>query len=355
MEVLGERETIMRAAILAMMSGTTVNLVGSTGIGKSDMAAQIAKQFGRKFYAFNTAINSAEDLTGIPYINHETKETHWSKPFWFPDTGKFLLLIDEINRADKNTLNALLPFILNGTLHEHKLPEGVWIMTASNPDTDDYDLVNSFEDKAVFSRMCILNMGVDTNSWRKWIKDTHRNTKHLGSIMENTLEKTNKQLPDIQLPNPRSFAKMVDMIKTAKQYNKEVGEKYFNDDVLLKACTGIVGAEFVSSYSTAIISEFEDAGERTLDEILDMEVDVSNILQVKSDLIKALANPIEDKETIDRLYNFVLESGKKFPGQLIDSLRYIKGPYVSYVNDLIIQLKNLEADTYDSKMKIYNS
>ena len=40
-EIFGKREVVYRAAILAMMAGTTANIVGSTGIGKTDMAKQI--------------------------------------------------------------------------------------------------------------------------------------------------------------------------------------------------------------------------------------------------------------------------------------------------------------------------
>ena len=354
MEVLGIRETVERAAVLAMMSGTTVNLVGATGIGKTDMASQIAKKFGRKFYAFNSAINSAEDMIGIPHIDKEKNETHWTKPYWFPKNGKYVILIDEINRADKNTLNALLPFLLNGTLHEHTLPNGVWVMCASNPDTDDYDLVNSFDDLAVYSRMCILNVNIDVNSWRKWIKDTKRETKHLEKLMETTLEKGDKSLPDTQKPNPRSFAKMVDMIKIAKKYNRESKSNYFTEEVLLMACKGIVGSAFVTQNTTAILAEFNEAEEKTLEEVLDTEVDVANVLQIKNELIRALKDPINDKETIDKLYNFVLENGKKFPGQFIDALMCVTGPYVSYVNELTIKLKNYEADQYDKKLKNYS-
>lgn len=353
MEVLGPREVVKRAAILAMMSGTAVNVVGPTGIGKTDMAGEIAKEFKRKFYAFNSAINNTEDLIGIPYIDHEKNETHWSKPYWFPDTGKFLILIDEINRAEKNTLNALLPFILSGTLHEHQLPKGVWIMTASNPDSDDYDLVNSFEDKAVYSRMCILNLGVDPYSWGTWLKETKRTTKHLQELMKDTLERNNTLLPELQTPNPRSFAKMVDMLKTAKKYNKEKGEKYFTDEVVLKACTGMVGSEFVTKNSTAIISELNEEEEKTLEDILNTEVNVANVLQIKNELVRALADPIEDKELIDKLYDFVLTNGKRFPGQFMNALLNIKGPWVNYVNDLTIKLKNAEAESYDSKIGKY--
>jgi MoxR-like ATPase len=353
-EVLGSREIVERAAMLAMMSGTAAHVVGPTGYGKTDMASHIAEMTGREFYAFNSAINNTEDLIGIPYIDHETKETHWTKPFWFPKHGKYLLLIDEINRAEKNTLNALLPFILSGSLHEHVLPKGVWIMTASNPDTDDYDLVNSFEDRAVFSRMCMLNLGIDTLSWRNWVKSTGRATKHLENLMESTLQNADKVLPDIQKPNPRSFAKMVDMIKTAKKYNAENNDKFFTEEVLLTACKGIVGADFVSINSTAIISEFQEDVERTLGEILDTEVDIVNMLQIKNELLRALEKPVQDEVMIDRLFEFVKENSKKFPGQFLEVLPEIKGPYIGRVTEMMITIKNMEADMYNQKLKKYN-
>ena len=63
---------------------------------------------------------------------------------------------------------------------------------------------------------------------------------------------------------------------------------------------------------------------------------------------------IKDKKVIDKLYKFVKNSGKKFPGQFIDTLTLVKGPFVNYVNDLIIQLMNSEAELYDSKIENYS-
>lgn len=347
MEVFSNREETKRAAVLAMMTGTTVNLVGQTGVGKTMMAEEIAKEYGRKLFVLNSAINNTEDLIGIPYIDKKKNETHWTKPFWWPTDGNYVILIDEINRADKSTLNALLPFILNGSLHEHTLPKGVWVITAQNPDTDDYDLVNSFDDRAIFSRMCILNVGLDTLSWKKWLTSTNRHTKYLEEVMVNTLSTLDKKLVTSQVPNPRSFAKMIDIINVAKKYNEEIGDYYFTDEVVLVACGGIVGNDFVSNNSSAIIEEFLNEKEKTLDEILDSEVDVSNVLKVKEDLRRELLKPIEDKKVMDKLYKFISTNGVKFPGHFIDILRDVTGPNVNFVNEMIIKLKNEEAKMYN--------
>jgi len=64
-EVLGSREIVERAAMLAMMSGTAAHVVGPTGYGKTDMASHIAEMTGREFYSFNSAIYNNEDKIRI--------------------------------------------------------------------------------------------------------------------------------------------------------------------------------------------------------------------------------------------------------------------------------------------------
>ena len=54
--MLETRENVKKAAVLCLMSGTTAEIVGATGCGKSAMAEEIAAEHGRKLVTINAAL-----------------------------------------------------------------------------------------------------------------------------------------------------------------------------------------------------------------------------------------------------------------------------------------------------------
>ena len=116
------RETVQRSMELAFMSGLVGTLIGVTGVGKSDMVAEIARNHGRKLVALNAAIQQPETLAGYPYRDGDVER--WAKPEWFPsEENSTVLFIDEINRASKSVMNSLMMLLLTGELCTHKLPK----------------------------------------------------------------------------------------------------------------------------------------------------------------------------------------------------------------------------------------
>lgn len=321
--MLESRGNVKKAVVLCLMSGTTAEVVGTTGCGKSAMAEEIASEYGKKLVTINAALQSVEDLIGIPY--REGDQMHWSRPAWFPVESNTLLFVDEINRTDKSVINALMPMLLSGVLHEHKLPSDCWCMTASNPDTSEYDLVSSYEDLAVSSRMCKLQLGTDLNSWKDWLKSTNRNVPHLINSMEEELVKTNKQ---IEFPQPacaRSFTKMIDMILTAKNFNKTHPD-YFDSDVVLLACTGIIGSDYVGKHTDDIIASLvSDDGVSNLMELFKKDMDISNVLKRKADIINAMTNTekLTDEE-LNGMFEWIQNYMNIFPEHTKEILSKVK-------------------------------
>ena len=317
------RENVKKAVVLCLMAGTTAEVVGTTGCGKSAMAEEIAKEHGKKLVTINAALQSVEDLIGIPYRVED--EMHWSRPAWFPTEPNTLLFVDEINRTDKSVINALMPMLLNGVLHEHKLPEDCWCMTASNPDTSDYDLVSSYEDLAVSSRMCKIQLGNDLNAWKGWLKNTGRNVPHLINSMEEELVKTNKQLEFPQPACARSFTKMIDMILVAKEYNK-THHGYFDKDVVLLACSGIIGKEYVAKHTDEIIVSLEsDEGLSNLIDLFKKDMDISNVLKRKADILNAMSNTESlSNEELDSMFQWVENYMNIFPEHTKEVLTKVK-------------------------------
>ncbi len=321
--MLETRNNVKKAVVLCLMSGTTAEVVGTTGCGKSAMAEEIAKEYGKTLVTINAALQSVEDLIGIPYRDGD--QMHWSRPAWFPTEPNTLLFVDEINRTDKSVINALMPMLLNGVLHEHKLPSDCWCMTASNPDTSDYDLVASYEDLAVSSRMCKLQLGTDLNAWKEWLKSTNRVVPHLINSMEEELVKTNKQLDFPQPACARSFTKMIDMIITAKEYNK-THKNYFDKDVVLLSCSGIIGKDYVAKHTDEIIVSFEsDDGISNLVDLFKQDMDISNVLKRKADIINAMSNTESlTSEELDSMFDWVETYMNVFPEHTKEIITKVK-------------------------------
>ena len=317
------RDNVKKAVVLCLMSGTTAEIIGTTGCGKSAMAEEIAKEYGKKLVTINAALQSVEDLIGIPYRVDD--QMHWSRPAWFPTEPNTLLFVDEINRTDKSVINALMPMLLNGVLHEHKLPEDCWCMTASNPDTSEYDLVSSYDDLAVSSRMCKLQLSTDLNSWKNWLNTTGRVVPHLINSMEEELVKENKQLNFHQPACARSFTKMIDMILKAKEYNK-THNNYFDKDVVLLACGGIIGSEYVGKHTDEIIVSLEsDDGLSKLIDLFDQEMDITNVLKRKADILNAIGNAekLSDDE-LNGMFKWVEKYMAIFPEHTKEVINKVK-------------------------------
>src|SRR3990167_2043920 len=106
---------------------------GESGIGKSQAVARIAKQLSIGFIDLRLGQMEVGDLIGLPRHHNEgnTFTTEYSTPFWFPQTGKGILFLDEINRSRLEVRQAIFQLILDRQLHGKKLPDGWFIVSAA--------------------------------------------------------------------------------------------------------------------------------------------------------------------------------------------------------------------------------
>jgi hypothetical protein len=150
---------------------------GESGIGKTEVVKQIAEENGLKLtYLTFGAVEDVGDLIGLPnFVTIDDVEvTRHAAPDWFPTEPNHLIFIDEFNRAKPQILQAMFPFVLEGRLHTHKLPDNCYIVVAGNPPTDDYD-VTPMEDNALFSRFCHVKFTPTVNEWLSYMKKKKRN------------------------------------------------------------------------------------------------------------------------------------------------------------------------------------
>ena len=160
-------------AIIEHKVPLTPCLVGSMGIGKSQIVAQAAKELGISLIDLRLAQMETGDLIGIPYLQKD--RTFWGKPGWWPEEGtRGVLLLDEVNRAPNDVRQAIFQLILpdsngNRKLHTHVLPRGWAVVAAMNPDNGEYQVETL--DKAMVRRFIMLNVKPDVESWLIWAKE----------------------------------------------------------------------------------------------------------------------------------------------------------------------------------------
>ncbi|MBZ4661857.1 MAG: putative ATPase 5 [Thermotoga sp.] len=149
-----------------MMAGEIPLLVGHFGVGKTDIARDIAEETGRELIILVLSQMEPGDLIGLPARTEE--KTVFLKPDWWPESGDTILFLDEINRAHRSVRNAIMQLLVDRRIHNHILPEGTWIMAAMNPPEEEYDQADLITDPAFISRFFILEVNPDVSEWLEW-------------------------------------------------------------------------------------------------------------------------------------------------------------------------------------------
>lgn len=139
---------------------------GSPGIGKSQIAQQLAQKMNRRLFDVRAALLDAVDLRGIPSVINGL--THWCPPAFLPqlEHGPSILLLDELNRAPTMVQNALLQLILDRKLGEYRLPDECEIISCCNRESDGGGVQKM--PQALANRFLHLPMEPDLEDWCAW-------------------------------------------------------------------------------------------------------------------------------------------------------------------------------------------
>lgn len=118
-------------------AGRPVLLVGPHGVGKTSVLRSLATNFNLKMHELNAAtLDPFVHIVGIP-VNHEGKVT-MTPPEELQDAE--LLFVDEINRADRPTRNALFELICDHSVNGKKLEKLKLVVAAMNPPEEGYQV-----------------------------------------------------------------------------------------------------------------------------------------------------------------------------------------------------------------------
>jgi hypothetical protein len=153
---------------VAYRARRAVLLEGPTGIGKSEIVRRVAERLGVATVVLDLSLLEPPDLVGLPVI-HEGR-TAYALPQILPRSGAGLLMLEELNRAERYIQQPALQLLTARKLHEYELPPDWVCFAAVNPESADYQVTPL--DRALRARFLTLSVRADRGAWLAWAQ-TH--------------------------------------------------------------------------------------------------------------------------------------------------------------------------------------
>lgn len=148
-----------------------VHIEGSPGLGKTEIAKQMAERLGVDFKVIHAPLLQPEDY-GFPVITADRTDVHFiaSKekfPLERSDCAeRGILLIDEIAQADASAQKILRNLILEREIHGQKLKAGWLIITTGNRANDRAGAIKLLSHLS--NALTRITLEVSIDDWSQW-------------------------------------------------------------------------------------------------------------------------------------------------------------------------------------------
>lgn len=274
--------TVIQILKIAYRTSLPLLLEGSTGVGKSQIVEQFTKQEDLDLVVLDLSLLEPPDLIGLPII--EDNRTRYATPASLPQSGKGILMLEELNRAETPVMQPALQLLSARRLNDYHLPEGWLCVAAINPEDEDY-MVNVL-DPALRSRFMQLRVTATPESWLQWadVNDVHSTIKDIVRFN-----------PDVFIAaSPRSWA------YTSKVINQLTAEEIANEHLLLSVLCGYLPFPWAMHVTQCLNNQVPPV-KIEIEELLDQEKGVKNFAEKiqaleaegRSDVIIHLAKQIQ--------------------------------------------------------------
>ncbi len=191
-------EKVMAVAYRARRA---VLLEGPTGVGKSEIVRRVAQDLGIETIVLDLSLLEPPDLVGLPTV--KDGRTEYALPHVLPTGGSGILLLEELNRAERYIQQPALQLLSARRLHEYVLPEG-WVCVATiNPQTAEYHVTTL--DKALRARFLQVAVRADRASWLAWAQ-----TRSLHAGVVGVVQAHERALDEVP---PRTWTYVSDLLQ----------------------------------------------------------------------------------------------------------------------------------------------
>lgn len=217
---------------LAYRANVPAMLVGSHGLGKSEITAAAAKALGIDCISRDLSLMEPPDLVGLPRL--ESGATTFVPPEFLPrETGRGgFLLIEEINRAPRFMQATCLELLTSRRLNSYRLPAGWLPLACINPKAEGYHV--DLLDAALMSRFMRIDVCASVSQWAAWARqpenDIHPKVIEYVESVPNSLDESHGG------SNPRSWTYAS---RTLAAAGAELLDR--SPDTIITALNGLIG------------------------------------------------------------------------------------------------------------------
>lgn len=201
-------------------TGRSTLLMGSPGIGKTDVLRQVARELSMGCKITEASSLDPTDTRGIPYV--VDGESRYGRPSLLPDPEKDgetgLLGIDELASCMPAVQVSLYPLFLERRLGDYPLPKG-WIPVATGNYTSDSSVAHNLS-AALTDRVFILNVVPNFTVWKEDYAFKNGIATEIISFLNYrpdlfyTFAKRDKSSKGKAFASPRSYELASDALKT---------------------------------------------------------------------------------------------------------------------------------------------
>ena len=320
---------------------------GPTGIGKSHIVHQIAKNLEMEVIDRRLSQMTEGDIIGLPELVDGI--TRFAPVNWFVDAclNPRVLFFDELNRATIEVQQCAFQIVLDRELNGHKLHPETRVYAAVNEGAD-YQVTEM--DPALLRRFYAVELEPTTQDWLEWAK----NKGEIDDLIIDFIEKypahlrhVGEMTPGQVYPNPASWERLDRSLKYANiQPKYNCGDEY--KEITFPMSLGFIGqATSISFIDYIKRHKFKFSPEDIFDNYDKVSVKLSKLSNdKKNDLLQQIVNVSTEKVlTLSQVENTVRfvkttsdEMGTNFMLSILDTNNFenIK-KFNKYLSGLVVK------------------
>lgn len=201
-------------------------LVGPTGIGKTAIVKQVAKELGAELVYFNMAQqNQGDNALPVPHINAGQTLVQYALHHKFQEildnpNKDYLVMCDELARAQIPVISEWMTVLNERQIQGRKFGKNVRFVAAMNPSStmkgyEDTDYIATEMDPAHLTRFHFIYMKEDCLDWLKWAKenDIHEYVIRFLEDAKNIAYFYGQSVDDVRVRTPKGWEQLSDMLK----------------------------------------------------------------------------------------------------------------------------------------------